>query len=157
AVLAPASGGADTPTHRDTDARRAGLRGGHRHADVEYGIGRLEPGRAQCARQHDGLSRDAVQRACRVHHRVRAMGDDHPGFRTSRHGRPDRLAILVVHFQAVLAHQRDDLELEAHAPLAQDLAEHGLAYLEATDGIEIDLVDGPARGQEYDLHRYLLD
>ena len=61
---------------------------------------------------------------------------------------PDQPAVAVTDVQAILSHQRADLEIEGHVHRVQNLADLGFADLVVTLVIEIDLVDGSASGND---------
>ena len=74
-------------------------------------------------------------------------------------GTPDRFSDLfsvrIGHLQTVLAQQFHDLDVERHAGLGQDLANHGRTHFVAALGIKINFVDRPAGSQYLDLHATL--
>ena len=78
------------------------------------------------------------------------MGDEDARRVARRHRGADCLAIGIVQFEAVLAHQLGDAVRDVDIILAQHVGDRRGADLEFGQGIEIDLVDRSAGGEDVD-------
>ncbi len=64
----------------------------------------------------------------------------------------DERPVGVGHLEAVLVHQRLGADLERDARRAQDVDDERLADLVGALGVEVDLVDGAAGGEDLERH-----
>ena len=76
------------------------------------------------------------------------MGDQHMTGIRGLDSCPDQLSFLFSHMEAVLAHQRYDLEIDCDVHGVQNLADLWFANLIITFIVEIDLVDRAAGGDD---------
>src|SRR5258708_1990628 len=100
----------------------------------------------------EGLKNKVIEFRRRGRHRVRAVGDEDELFRCGRDALPDERAVRVGHGQAVLLHDGFDDEVEGDVRLAEDGPDLGLADLVGAGGVEVDLVNGAAGGDDTDAH-----
>ncbi len=143
------------PVHRDVHAARQRLHRTDRAADVELRIRTAETRRAQRAGHHDGLVRDRRQHLAGLHHRIGAVGHQHVPGRLRGDGGADQFAVFIVDVQRILAQDRNHVEAERHAQLAQDHADLGVADLVVRLVVEVDLVDRATGGDDQELFHHV--
>jgi len=138
--------------HGDVDAWLQAVQGTDRQTQVEQGVRVAKACRLHGAGQYDDLAFDIGKVGTRDGHGIGTVGDQYVIVGAGGNARVNQLAVSVVQFQAVLAHQRLHAVLEAYPGLGEQLAYHRLADLVLAERVEIDLVDGPASGENLYEH-----
>ena len=88
------------------------------------------------------------QRQRSFDHGVGAMGDQYMAGVACRDDLVNSLSVLVSEMQAVFAHQGLDFKIKANLHVLEDLPDLRVANLVIAHVIEIDFIDGAARGDD---------
>ena len=123
--------------------------------DVELGVAAFESRRSERADEHDGLFRNILQDLGGLYHRVGAVRDEYTAAGRRPHPLGDDGAVGIGQVEAVFAEEHLDGVFDGDMGSFEDLDDLRLAHLEDTPGVEVDLVDGAAGGEDLDVHTTL--
>ena len=157
AVFAHFSGFKDPSVHGEIDAVWLALEGSDGSADVEDGVGDPEAGGSHRSGQDDDFPGKICEGFGSLGHGVGAVGDEDLTMGGVLTGLANFEAVLVGDFQAVLTEEGNQFVINVGSHVFENVGDDGVSNFELRCGIEVDLIDGAAGGQdEHDEGRLLV-